>query len=210
MATNPPIPTPIFAIAMSARHRTTRRHAGFTLVEILITATISAFLMTAVLSAMLFMNRTGFRASGYSELDTEVRRAIETFGQDARLAADIKWDSAQRITFTMPAGVKPQKVTYGYDTDPDSATYRAFYRLEGDINSEKPRRALVRYVEADFAFQRYKIEPADGRQTPAVNDLETKQIQITFRASRTSTVTAGATHQATSSRFILRNKRGGN
>lgn len=183
--------------------------AGFTLVEILVSAAISGFILTAVLSTFLFIGRTGLRASSYSEVESETRRALDTFAQDARAAADIRWHSAQCVTLLLPAGSPSAQVTYGYDTDAGSATYRSFYRVAGPADSPLPRRALVRGVASDFAFQRFKREPANGSQEPAANDLETQQLQLTFRAEREGRGSAAATQQATSTRHLLRNKRGG-
>ena len=184
-----------------------RANAGFTLTEIMISAGIASFLMTAVLTAMLFINRSGMRASAYSELENDLRRGLETFAQDARLAENIRWTSARSIRFTLPAGSPATEVTYAYDDTPGSATYQTFYRATGDASVVANRRVLVRHVDESFAFQRYKHQPADGSTAPAANDLETKQIQVTLRAARTNTLTAGATQESVSARYILRNKR---
>lgn len=184
-----------------------RRAAGFTLTEVIVSATIASFLMVAVLSALLFMNRTGLRASAYSELENDLRRGLETFGQEARLAENIRWNSAQSITLTLPADSPETQVTYAYDDTPGSATFGTFYRAAGDAALAANRRVLVRSVDPAFAFQRFKHEPANGSSAPATNDLETKQIQVTLRASRTNTATAGATQDAVSARYLLRNKR---
>lgn len=187
--------------------RRPRRARGFTLAEVLIASTLSTFVLAAVMSSFVFLGRTGFRASGVSELENEVRRALETFAQEARLATDLRWNSAQSVTFTLPAGAAAPQVTYGYDADAGSATYRSFYRVVGDASSTAPRRVLASGVAADFAFKRYKLEQPGVSDNAAVNDAETKQIQIVLRAERTTTVTAGATQSAASARYILRNKR---
>ena len=43
-------------------------------VEVLIAATLSTFVLAGVLSAFLFLARTSFRSSGYSEMEAEIRR----------------------------------------------------------------------------------------------------------------------------------------
>jgi type II secretory pathway pseudopilin PulG len=180
---------------------------AFTLAEVLLATALSGFVLAAVLSAFLFLGRTGLRASGASEMENQVRRALETFAEEARLATDIRWNSAQSVTFTLPAGSPATQVTYAYDADPRSATYQAFYRLVGDAASTAPRRALVRGVAADFSFRRYKLEQTGVSDNAAANDAETKQIQIVLRAERTHAITAGASQSVASARFILRNKR---
>lgn len=174
---------------------------GFTLVEVLIAATLSTFVLAGVLSAFLFLARTGFRSSGYSEMEAEMRRGLDTFARDTRNATDLHWSSTQKLTLTVSDGT----VTYAYDDDPASATYRCFYRAEG--NAGQPRTVLIRGLTADFAFQRYKLEQPGVSDNSASNDSETKLLQLTLRAVRTSGATTGASNSAISARYMLRNKR---
>ncbi len=180
------------------------RRRGFSLAEVLIATALSGLVMTAVLSAFLFAGRTGLRASAMSELESEIRRGLETFAQDARRATDIRWNGQQSITFTLSGGAR---VTYAYDGTSSSPTYRSFVRAEGEDVTATPRRALVRGVASDLAFRRYKVAQPGVTDNTAANDRETKQIQVVFRAERTSGSTAGASQSAASARHILRNKR---
>lgn len=190
---------------MTISTRRTDRAAGFTLSEVLIVATLSAFVLAGVLSAFLFIGRAGFNASSYSELEAQARRSLEIFAEDARMASDIRWDSAQSLTFVFAAG-GTAVVTYAYDGDPASPTYRAFYRAEGDHPPASARRVLIHNVAPDFAFRRYKLEQPGVLDAFATNDLETKHIQLTLRAVR-GTHGAVATNSVISARYVLRNKR---
>ncbi|MBA4138044.1 MAG: hypothetical protein C0518_12060 [Opitutus sp.] len=187
--------------------RAARRVRAFTLAEVLLATTLSAFVLAAVMSSFVFLGRTGLRASNVSEMENEVRRALETFAQEARLATDVRWNSAQSITFTLPAGSAAPQVTYAYDTEAASATYQALYRVTGDASSTAARRVLVREVAPDFAFRRYKLPQSGVIDNSAANDTETKQIQIVMRVERTNAITAGGSQSVASARFILRNKR---
>jgi hypothetical protein len=184
-----------------------RRAAAFTLAEVIIAATLSAFVLTAVMSTFVFLGRTGFRTSGFSEMETEVRRGLETFAEDARLAKDVHWNSAQSVTLTLPSGSPATTVTYGYDADASSGTYKSFYRVVGDSTSTASRRALIRTVASDFAFKRYKLETSSGSDNTAASDLETKQLQIVLRVERTAGTSAKTDQSVASTRYILRNKR---
>lgn len=176
---------------------------GFTLVEVLIAATLSTFVLAGVLSAFLFLARTGFRSSGYSELEAEVRRGLDTFARDTRNATDVRWHSEQSITLT----VNGRPVSYAYDNSAASPTYQSFYRVEGDADSGLPRTVLVRGVTTDFAFRRYKLAQPGVNDSSANNDRETKLLQLTLRAGRSSVATVGASNSAVSARYMLRNKR---
>ncbi len=171
-------------------------------------ATISTFVLAGVLSAFLMIARSGFTASSYSELEAQTRRALEIFGEDVRKSADIRWNSSQSITLYVTTATNAlTPVTFAYDTDRSSVTYACFYRVIGEATSTQPRRVLMRNVATDFAFERYRLEQTGGTENTARTDLETKQIQVTMRASRTGVTTVAANQSALSARYILRNKR---
>jgi hypothetical protein len=176
--------------------------AGFTLVEVQIAATLSTFVLAGVLSAFVFMARTGVRSSGYAEMEAEVRRGMDEFARDARNATDVRWHSAQSLTLI----VNGAPVTYAYDSTPGSATYEAFYRIAGEPAAQ-PRVVLVRGVGSDFSFRRYKLEQPGVTDNTARNDQETKLLQLSLRAARTSVASVGASQSAISARYLLRNKR---
>jgi Tfp pilus assembly protein PilW len=181
------------------RLRTAR---AFTLVEVIIASTLSAFVLAGVLSAFVFLTQSGFRASGYNEMEAELRRGLERFARDTRNASDVHWNSSQSVTLT----VNGAPVTYAYDATPASPTYRSFCRVDGDASAPLPGTVLIRNLDADFAFQRYKLAQAGVSDNTAGNDTETKQLQLTLRARRTSVATTGGSNAAVSARYILRNK----
>lgn len=170
-------------------------------------STLSTFVLAGVLSAFLWLGRGGFAASSYSALEAETRNALEVFGGDVRKAVYFRWNSDQSVTlWTATASNATSAVTYAYDADPASGTYRTFYRLSGEANSTAPRRPLVRQAH-DFAFRRFKLEQPGVTDNSAANDLETKQIEVTFRAARTGATAVAASQAALSARYVLRNKR---
>lgn len=183
-----------------------RRRAAtraFTLVEVMIGATISTVVLAGVLTAFLMLGRSGYNAANYSVMEAEARRALETFSAEARMANDITWNSGSSITLRVVSSGSSQLVTYAYDSSTSGATARCFYRVVGPATSTATRRILVRNV-SEFAFRRYKV--VNGVDYTANNDLETKQIQITLRAIRTGVTTVAATNAVLSARVVLRNK----
>ena len=174
----------------------------------MIAATLSAIIMAGVLSAFLMLSRTGLATSAYSEMDAEVRRALDIFGADARRASGVHWNGSQSVTLTLAAaGSSSTLVTYAYDSDSRSATYQSFYRVIGDATSTLPRRVLVRGVGSDFSFQRYKIAQPGVADAAATSDLDTKRVALTLRATRLGANLPQATQSAISASYILRNKR---
>jgi hypothetical protein len=134
-------------------------------------------------------------------MEAQVRRGLDTFAADAREASDIRWNHAQSITLSLPAsGGGPTRVTYGYDNG-------TFFRLPGEADSTAPRVPLVRSVAPDLAFRRFRLDSSGAADREAANDLETKLIQLTLRATRTGATAVAANQRVFSTQHLLRNKR---
>lgn len=181
-----------------------RRTAGFSLVEVMIATGISTLVLTGVLGAFVFIGRAGFSASGYSEMEAQLRRAMDTFASDARMASNITWQSAQQIVFSIPTAAGSKNVTYAYDSASTGSTARSFYRIEGAAGQP---RVLVRNVAPDFNFARYKLEQNGVTDNTAANDLETKLIQVNLTVDQTAVGSTATTQASRSARYLLRNKR---
>jgi type II secretory pathway pseudopilin PulG len=177
---------------------------GFTLVEVIVSAGLSGFILAGVLSAFLMLGRSGYNAASYCIMEAEARRALETFSQEARLASNLTWTSANSVTLTVVTSTAATYlVTYAYDSSTSGTTAKSFYRVLGDASSASARLVLVRNV-TDFSFRRYKV--VNGVDYTAANDLETKQLQITLRSVRTGVTTVATTNAVLSARIVLRNK----
>lgn len=188
------------------RSRAARRR-GFTLVEVLISSTIAAGILAAILSTFLMLGRSGYNAANYSMMESEARRALEMFSQEARMANNIEWVDANTITLrVVNSGSSTTQVTYAYDPDttPGNRTARCFYRVVGNTSTAPDQRLILVRNVSEFAFRRYKI--VNGVDYTATNDTETKQIQITLRSIRTGATTVDATNAVLSARVVLRNK----
>lgn len=176
---------------------------AFTLTEVLIAASLSAFILAGVLSTFLLLGRTGLNAAAYAEMNSRLRVAIERFDRDVRLAADVRWQDERRLTLVFPAGRGPE-ITYAFvaaDSSPASASGR-FVRQAAGAAAE----TLVDGVAPDFAFRRYRLPSAQGADAPAANDLETRQLEIRLRALRPGAAAPSASQLALSARCALRNK----
>jgi Tfp pilus assembly protein PilW len=175
------------------------------MVEVMVAAGISAFILVGILQTFLMIGRTGFNAANYSVMEAESRRAMEVFSQEIRMARNITWNNAGSITLIVPTSTSNITVTYAYDNSTTGDTAQSFYRLLGGPASTAPRRVLVRNITS-FAFQRYKLVTGTSTSNVASNDLETKQIQLTFQTTIKGVTAAAATNAVLSARYILRNK----
>ncbi|RKX34801.1 MAG: hypothetical protein DRP71_05970 [Verrucomicrobia bacterium] len=167
------------------------RKAGFTLTEVLIALVISTMLMAAVMSSYIFIAKSCVSLNDYSELDSETREAIETFSREVRAASDISGFSSSDMTLTLPGPGGDYTVSYTY-VPADGIFYRAY----GTSN----QKVLLKGVES-FSLKRFNL-----LHNPAVNDLETKQIQLDAKTVRSGGVKFRATNNVLSARYIMRNK----
>lgn len=180
------------------RDRTGTR--GFTLVEVMIGATLSSFILVAVMSSFLFLGRSGANIQNYNDMESEARTALELFAEDTRQASSIAWTSATEVTLT----VTGNSIIYAYD-----ASTKEFQRtvvVAGTPNT----RTLVSGITS-FTFNAYSITGVDLPLTTAAElataTKSTKQLQISLEAARSTQTVVDATNTVLSARFILRNKR---
>lgn len=174
----------------------------------MIAAALATIVLGGVLSAFLTIGRTSVNSTGYSQNEAEIRHALEAFGQDARVASDLHWTSDRSITLTVARPGNPAAlVSYIYDNQPTSATYRCFYRTVAGNNGGASAPEILAREVSELSFQRYKLEQVGVVTNVAANDLETKQLQLTLRSSRRSATTTVASQSALSAAYILRNKR---
>jgi len=169
---------------------------GFTLVEMMIGATISTVVLAAVLTAYLFIVRSGVNLLNYSEMEGQARTALELFAEDTRQASSITWNSNASVTLL----VSGNPIVYQYDS-----STKIFQRLTGGST-----RNLLSGVQT-FEFKAYNIT---GATLPLSTSSEltaagkgTKQLQISLTAARTNRTVTRASNTVLSARFILRNKR---
>ncbi len=176
---------------------------AFTVVELLIAATVSGILLTAVLATTVEMARSSVRISNYTDMDLQVRRAFEQLGIDLKAASNLTWNSSSDITVTVPKsdGTTTQ-VTYAWNS-----TTETFYRVPGTSSaSYTGRRDLVRGIPSaanggtGLAFARL-----DSNGNATSSDAATKRLQVTFTVTR-GVGTAAKTRTAAATVFTLRNK----
>ena len=174
-----------------------RQSPGFTLVELMIGAALSAFILAGVLSTFLFLGRSGANVQSYNDLEAQRRQCLEIFAEDVRQARAISWASNQSITLTVDAA----SVTYAYDS-----AARQLTRTD-----TVGTRTLLTGLSS-FAFKAYTITGAEITDFSSASALasagsSTKQLQLAVTAVRSNTTAVSASNTTLSARFILRNKR---
>lgn len=166
---------------------------GFTLVEVMISAALSTFILAGVLSTFLFLGRSGANLRNYSDMEAQARRGLEMFAEDVRQASAITWDSETQCTLT----VNTASVVYSYTSGTNSFSRNGTTIITG-------------ITPGTFAFSAFNVTGTemelDTATKRATASTSTKQLQITLEAMRTNTTVVDATNTVLSARFILRNK----
>jgi type II secretory pathway pseudopilin PulG len=190
------------------RPRNSRRLAGFTLVEVLIAASLGTMIMAGVLSAFLMLVRSGMRVSNYSVMETETRRAFERLGIDARMANNFVSNYTGSVitsfTLTIPSNdlTSQRQVTYGIDTS-DSSDLK-LYVVPGNNPAATAGRLVLVSKVVGLTFLRYDTA---GNLIPAstTSDAGVKHVQASLSVRRSGSGVAAATQVIRSSAFTLRN-----
>jgi Tfp pilus assembly protein PilW len=182
---------------------------GFTIVEMMVGASLGAFIMAGVLSTFLFLGRSGANVQNYSDMESQARKALETFAEDVRQANAIVWNSEVSVTLTVNAA----NVVYEYVSAAAATSARpsGFYRTAAGSD-----RRLISGIKLNsdgtttFTFRAFNIAGTElGVSTAALRTAagsSTKQLQISLECQRTNTTVVAVTNTVLSARFILRNK----
>lgn len=199
--------TPTTSPCLEPRRRPLTR--GFTLVELIVSSTLSGIVLAGVLSAVLMITRSGYLLNNYMEMEQQARTALETFAVDARVTDSVIWSRASdsdpltAITLTPPADSGPSiPVTYTY-----SAAAGTLSRTASGAT-----RVIMSGIES-LSFTAYKYaEPGThiaidaSASTLSALQNNTKMVQISLSAVRSRSTLADATNNVVSARYVLRNK----
>lgn len=173
------------------------RRSGFTLVEVMVSAALSSFILAGVLSTFLFLGRSGANLNNYNDMESQARKALELFAEDTRQASAVAWTSDTSLTLVVNA----VSITYAYD----SGAARFTRAVGGNTTT------LLSGITT-FNFLAYTItgSPITDFSTAVARTTAnntTKQVQISLSAARTSATVTTATNIVLSARYVLRNKR---
>jgi len=152
--------------------------AGFTLVELLIAASLGAILMASVLSTYLYVGRNLARLASYQTLETESRKTLSYLSKDFALAQSVKsgtTPTGYSVTLVLPSG----EVVYSYDSTTKGLRRQATFGTSPDLTFLKNASCEC----TTFSFRYFTT--TDGAPTnqvaPTANvPYSIKQIQVRF------------------------------
>lgn len=176
------------------------RSRGFTLVELIVGATLSAAVMAAVLSSYIYLAKNLVRLTNQQTLETEARRTLAYFARDVQMATDISGTpSATSVTLSIPTGSGSTTVAYAYDSSAGTLT-----RTPASGTAQ----ILLRNITSS-GLNIYYYDTSGNAYTTYVNYLSgIKQLMLQF-STQTGNSTNGTqtlVYQISSNRLIIRNR----
>ena len=196
-----------FRRAKSARGPALSLSKGFTLVELLIGATLSAAVMAAVLSSYIYLGRSLNRLTNQQTLETEARRTLGYFTQDVETSTGVDstgnapkvLPDATKVTLNLPStsAVATNYVTYTYDS-----TAGTLSRTQAGGTQQILLRNIIS-LEIGY------YDASGNKYTSYTNYLPgIKQLALDF-STQTGVAASGTrtlVHRVTSGRILLRNR----
>ena len=177
-------------IGRSSRGRGKR---GFTLIEVLIAITIGALVLGVATGSFNFLSKAAYSAGNYQMMGLSGRIALETFGNDARMAKEvtsIAADNKSAAFAVLNDDGSTTAVRYVFDEDAGTLA-----RIEGSDSDV----LLTGVNTASLSF--YDL---NGELT--TTPLQTKEAQLHVKIVR-QTISLDNTDEIISARFMMRNRK---
>lgn len=182
---------------------------GFSLAEIMVATTISAFILTSAYATIMSLAKGSESMINFSEMNGQTRVALELFGRDMRMASDVETASEQVVKVQKKVYIPSSNANIAcditYEFVPSAETFtRTIVRRDTGTTIED--RILLYDVDA-LKFTYYSlINPTDPWVSPAAhNPLEVKHVQIEAKLQR-NVLNLKNTNYIISARFMMRNK----
>ena len=183
--------------------------SGFSLPELVIAMTISAFVLTASYATVISLAKGSKSMINFSEMNNQTRYAIDLFGRDSRMASDVT--VANDTTFTTRNSIWDNSTsayrdyTVTYKFFPSAGTFKRTVTdiVTGSVVEDR----ILLYDVDELKFTYYSlIDPAYPLISPETTRLlEIKHVQVEAKLQR-EVLNVTNTNYIISARFMLRNK----
>ncbi len=179
---------------------------AFSLVELLIGASLGGVVMTAMLSAVVFVGRNLSRLASYQALENESRKALAYLRADLAVAKAVKsgtTPTASTVTLVLPGG----EVTYTYSSATQSLRRQANFGANHDFSLLQNGLCACTAFEFDY-YTLTDAAPTDQSNATTYVPYSIKQIQAKFTVASPTTwsILTRTRLQAATSRFLIRNR----
>lgn len=185
--------------------------SGFTMAEVIMAVTISAFVLTSAYAAIMSLAKGTESLVNYTEMNNLSRNALEIFARDARMTKDVSDWSASKFSGKRKVwngtGYVWRYIVYEYF--PNAGTFeRSVFTVDADNTpgTELENEILLYDVE-DLNLVYYRMhDPEINNFDPIARSvLEVKHVQLEALLTR-NVLTTENTNYIISARFMMRNK----
>ncbi|MGJ8650111.1 MAG: PilW family protein [Opitutaceae bacterium] len=178
------------------------RSKGFSVVELIVAMTISAFVMTSMVATFIVFAAGSESVAGYTEMSQQSRKALELFARDMRAAADVTTATESDLVVVYPQTSYYDAITVQYTFD---KTVGIFSRIERALDGTLTSNDTVLDGVEQFTFDYY--DPLGGalEYSQASLLLSIKSVRIDAEMLR-NVSDNDATDYIISARFMMRNR----
>lgn len=190
--------------------------AGFSLVEVMITMTISVFILASSYACILSLAKGSESMINFTEMNTQTRHALEIFARDARMCENVYEFTDKKVSILRDVW-NPATNSYVsryiiYEQIPEAGTFiRSEHRaslVKGElVPSTLIERETLLFDLEEMNFYYYRlVDPDIPNYDPiARTKLEVKHVQMEAKLKR-SVLNLDNTNYIISARFMMRNK----
>ncbi|MFP4070196.1 MAG: prepilin-type N-terminal cleavage/methylation domain-containing protein [Opitutales bacterium] len=174
-----------------------RGRRGFSLVEMMVTASLLALVLGSIIPTFSFFSKSISSLGNYSLMSQESRGGLERVGRDLHAAVDLTLAEVDELTLAMPAELGGGSVDYRYDAD-----RRILTRGVTDGGGVRTEEVLFEDVAA-FQFVYYNRLGVVVTDSPSIF-AETKNVQVDAKLLK-KVITTETSDYIISARFLMRN-----
>jgi prepilin-type N-terminal cleavage/methylation domain-containing protein len=183
--------------------RVERARGGFTLVELMVSLSVSAIVLGGVLAAYIFLGRNLARLVNTQHQQVQSRRTLVMFTKDLSTASALSTATTSQITLTKPVSSGNATVAYVYTApSPASAANGTLVRTE-TLPSSSPTTLTILSGLTSFTFNFYN----GGGTAVTSSPQSVKTVEFSFASAAGNANNATLTaFNSVSPRVVLRNK----
>ena len=196
------------------RIKTRSSKSGFSLAEVMVAVTISAFVLTSAYAAIISLAKGTESLVNYTEMNGQSRVALEIFGRDARATSEVYHYGTNRFTLLREiwngSSYVDRFVTYIYV--PEAGTFSRVERSVSIIKGERVpgiemEREILLYDVEELNMAYFRLyDPEIKDFDPVARTIpEVKHVQIEAKLLR-NVLNSENTNYIISARFMMRNK----
>jgi prepilin-type N-terminal cleavage/methylation domain-containing protein len=180
-----------------------RAGRGFTLVELMVSLSVSAIVLGGVLAAYIFLGRNLARLVNSQHQQVQSRRTLVMFTKDLSTASVLSTATTSQILLTKPVSSGNATVTYTYTApSPATAANGTLVRTE-TLPSASPTTLTILSGLTSFTFSYYN----GGGTAVTSSPQSVKTVEFSFAsAAGSATNSTRTTFNSVSPRVVLRNK----